>query len=1123
MKTYNLLLSSLLLFSTQGAFSLNHSDLTKDPIKLPESYSRFFPSVNRNSSSSRKSPSDVLRTASEIGGPAYGYLYYSSNSQLESGFYHIDTSTANASLEWIDEYTDWGMIMSNGWMRDGLVCGLNSFTFMGGILFYNYVELDFNTGKIEKLIPLTVNNNDLRNIYVTSAYRMMDDRMYGYGYSNDGESMGFNSAPATDIDASETILITDINDVCTSLCYNPHDDLFYGVTTDGRFVSVDHTGNQTAIFNLNIPNLRDAVTGIIYNPTDKTYIWNAFFSDNSSAFYSIDPQSKTASKLTSCPFGEEYIFMVSTELAAPKAPAESKINTINFTGASTSGTVSATLPNKYQDGTPLSSQLSWKLLIDGNPSGHGNASAGSNINIQVNNLSAGMHFFAIITETEGYPSAPVIEKKWIGNDYPSVPANVRMTTNDVTWDAVTTGANSGYLDSSALRYVVYINDEKAGETTDTSLAITLPANSPYQTYTARVEAVCHDLKSQMGVSNSVNYGEALKINPSIHYRPEEWELPLFTIVNADGLTDSEGNDLTWHYSETMGFPSFVSSYDGDDWLFFPPMLFDNTEKAYQFVMEAGLVSDTDTRGLISVFIGKDPTPEAMTQTILAPHRCEHMRGDDILEYFAVREPGVYYIGIRSVTHDVAFHISDMDIAVTNRSALVPMAPSDLSVTAAANGQLSAKVEFILPTHYSNGQEIPSDSDIQAIISSYPRTVGSTEHGELTEEITVTGKPGSKLSANVKTEQNSNLISVACALNNNVGAPVTAIIYTGVVLPYIVQNLQAEVTKDNMGMKLTWNPPVEGETDGPIGDDFYYTIWYYNDGWEFGDHIGWNIREYTYTLPQGAEQQWIRLGIMALNAAGQSEHISAVTEVIGTPYQLPMVENFPDYYEKYEPIMILRPTPQYDNTYWYVDDPADILGPQFANESHVAYIGFVNSEGPEILNAKSRLSLPKFSTKNHKNITFSIDYFGGLNEAYAAQFHILANAFGINPINFADLPKGNGWLTKSVILPESFNNLDWVEILIDNDYETDQQFALFSAYSISAESGVLDILDNSGSRIYSTGNLVHVIGFKGEQLLICDMQGKIIISRESLDDINGFTLAKGIYIVRAGDKTVKIKI
>ena len=1095
-----------------------HLPMREERVKLPESYFSFFPQKETGETKKKLQ----AKASESLSGPVYGYLYFSTDASRESGFYHIDPSTATDALEWIDYYTDWGMVMTNGWLRDGKVCGMNSFTFMGGILSYNYVELDFETGEALKLVPLKIDNNDLRNVYVTAAYRDMDDHIYGYGYSNDGESMGYNCAPATDIDASETLRITPIEEVCTSLCYSSQTDLLYGVTTEGVFVSIQpETGIQTPIFTLNIPNLRDAVTGMVYSPSDNTFIWNAYFTNNTSAFYSIDPEKKTVIRLASCPSGEEYNFMVTLEDAAPQAPAKAMITGFAFEKASTSGKVNATLPVKDNAGNQLAGNLTWRLYADGEQLSSGSAAPGALIEAEAIGLTAGNHVFAVVTESGNYRSAPAIESQWIGADYPAAPQNVVLKDTNVSWDAVTVGAHGGYIDIDDLVYTVYLNDIKAGDTKSTTLDITYPAGEPYQTYYAYVVASASGNNSEEGISNPINYGDALKINPSIHYRPEEWELPLFTTYNADGKTDSNGNDLTWRYTEEMGFPSFASGYDGDDWLFFPPMLFDNTEKAYKFVMEAGIVHDSDTRGRISVFLGKEPTPEAMTQTILPSHQCEYMRGDDILEYFSVSEPGVYYIGIRAITYTVSFHISDMDIAITDRSALLPMAVSNLTAVAGADGQLTATVTFTMPTHSTNGQPIAEDANLKAIISSNEREEGSSQPGELTEQKTISGKPGSTQTVQIRTAQNNNLITVACSLDGNVGAPASMYLYTGVVRPYIVQDLKSEVTKDNMGMKLTWNPPVEGEEEGAIGNDFYYTVWYYNDGWEFGDHVGWNIREYTYTLPQGAEQQWIRLGIMALNDAGQSYHISSVTSVIGTPYELPMVETFPDYYEEYEPIMVQRPSAAYENTYWMVDDPADVLGREFANASGVAYIGFVDPDGPEIVNAKSRLSLPKFSTKDLSGVTFTLDYFGGLNGNYAASFNILANIYGESEIELAALPKGEGWISHTLTLPEKLSNRDWVEILIDNEYATNQQFAMFSAYEISYDSHVGSVSEDVEGNIWTSGSTINIAGFRGKQLLISDMNGKTVVKREALSDINGFAVAPGVYVVKAGNTTAKV--
>ena len=71
-------------------------------------------------------------------------------------------------------------------------------------------------------------------------------------------------------------------------------------------------------------------------------------------------------------------------------------------------------------------------------------------------------------------------------------------------------------------------------------------------------------------------------------------------------------------------------------------------------------------------------------------------------------------------------------------------------------------------------------------------------------------------------------------------------------PYTVQNLKATISSDNMDVTLTWTPPVSsGDENGPIGDTFYYSLWYYADGWEFLQGIGWDELSTVVGLDPGA--------------------------------------------------------------------------------------------------------------------------------------------------------------------------------------------------------------------------------------------------------------------------------
>lgn len=1112
---------------------------TGQPVTMPDSYTRFFPAAATasplnpgdavtNIKETVKRPAlpslkNVSKAPAQDGGNLYGYLYYYQNDALEQGFYRVNPESGQGTHLWTDFYTDWSVVMTGGWLREGRVCALSSMNFMGGVLAYIYGEYDFNTGEVLDMQQLRIAPDNLVNMYLTSAYCELDDRIYGYGYGPDGSTFCFKSADATDIDGSEIVRDVDYNNVCVALCYNSQENMFYGVTTKGMFVSVDHQGNQTEIFEVELPNLSATITGLAYDPATGVYVWNPFFSNQETGIYNIDAAAQTITKVATTPSGENYIYLINTlDNVAKDAPAIAKFDGFDFAGTALSGSVKYTLPGQTYEGNPITGDLDWEFRIDGEISLTGKAAPGSALTAEAKDLTNGKHTFALTTIKDGKRSLALVKTTWIGSDTPETPANVSLTNDKATWDAVTSSVHDGYVDYSALKYVVYLNDEMVGETQQTEIAITLPVERPFNSYKVYVEAVYDGKVSEKGVSNFVTCGVPLNVTADapLHYRPEEVDLELFTYVNVDGDKNSDGSDRTWHFSDEMGFPAFSPGYEGDDWLFFPPINFDQTSKAYLYQMESGLRLNTDLTGTIGVYIGKEAKPEAMTQVILHPYSPQYMLGDFIKEYFAVPEAGTYYIGIHTITHAVSMHVSDMDISLTDRAADVPMAPTNLKLTADANAALEATATFTLPTHTANGKLLDPEKKITVNVHSYPCTPGNPVYGEQTECVTLEALPGTEQTVKVKTAQNYNTIVVECAIGENVGSSISELVYTGVVRPYIVQNLKAEVSEDNMSMKLTWTPPTEGEEPGLIGEDFFYTVWYYNGSWEFGDNVGWNTTEYTYTLKQGAEQQWVRLGIMAYNPAGQSDHVQAITEVIGTPYTLPMTEFFPNYTETYEPIMIQRPSAEYEGTYWQAEDPA-VLAPIFANTSGVAYIGFTE----DLTNVKSRLSLPKFSTKNMTDIKFSLEYFGGRgsNHTFAAQFSVLANTFGMQtPEAVADLPKGNMWITNEVTLPASIEGKEWAEVLLDAAFANDQEFAMFSAYSISGTTSVEDAVATEGT-ITATKGMLHVAGFKGESLVVADMAGRTVISVASLDDVNGFALAAGVYVVRAGERAMKVII
>lgn len=1106
--------------SSQGA----PAPVKSAAVPLPENYTRFFPAYDGTAGPAApaalptqpafRSPAMKLTSNSDV----YGYLYYFTGNKLDQGFYRINPTPGPTHL-WTDSYTaDWSMSMTGGWLRNGRLCGINTMIFMGGMLGYGQIEADLQTGEILDFRQLTVASDDFTNIYLSTAYRDLDDRVYGFGNAKEDTEYAFKAAPADNIDESRVVKVIPFEQMCVALCYNVQDDMFYGVTTEGNFVSITPAGEQSTIMPLNIPEFVPTVTGLVYSPRDNAYIYNAYLNDRKSAMYAIDPEAKTCTKLYDNLSGEEYTYLVCTaDNASAEAPARVTAANIDFRDASPDGSVSFTMPGRTSTDEPLTGTLDWKIYVDGVTVKKGSAAAGSPVAADLQNISNGMHTFAIAAGKEEKWSVPVTMHKWIGSDYPKAPSNVTLTAEKAIWDAPAESEHGGYVDFNAITYTVSLNGEKIAETSATECAVTLPSDNPYTSYQVQVTAKADNKVSEPGLSNFITYGAPLEVpaNGSLHFRPEEEETPMFQFVDIDGKLDSEGNPRNWHFSTTMGFPSFASGADGEDLLVFPPVKFDNTEKAYRFEMEAGLISDIDTTGTIEVLIGKEPTLESMTGAIIHPTRLLHMRGMIMTGFFSVPEAGTYYIGVRTHTNKVAMHISDMDISLTDRSSDVPETVSELKASAAGDGRLKAIVTFRMPEKTLSGASIPEDTELTATITSRKYVIDHPYEGEVKATSTVTGRPGETVTGEVESWQGYNTIGVSASMDEMSGVETTTWLYTGLVRPYIVNNFKSEVSDDNMSIRLSWDPPTEGEEEGAIGNSFLYTVWYYANGWKFLADAGWDTNSYVVGVEDGNPQTIVLVGVMAYNDAGQSDHIASSSEVVGVPYTLPMKETLVNGEEEYSPIAVLRPDASYNDSYWMVSDPADVNA-MFANQSGWAYIGYVGTAGAT--SAKSRISLPKFTTTGEKDVRITLVYWGGPHQA---SYRLLSDVYGSNgPEEVGTFPDGDGWISNSLTLPAKLNGLKWVQLMIDSYYPDSNSFAMISGYSVSGASGV-DGVDADGASIFSTPGMIHIAGFKGEALVISDLAGRVVVNRPELDDLCGFTVAPGTYVVKAGSVSRKL--
>lgn len=1003
-------------------------------------------------------PLAVPTAASGDDATIFGYLNNTNLSGKENGFYRINPDVTNSgTFLWQDYLTSLSWMVYTGWYRDGRVCALDGVKLDGQFMAYAYTEYAFDDGEIlsHEYIDLADDATGMLPVLLSTAYRTLDDKVYGYGYNVTGEEFSFNVADADGFKNYAAVKSVGYDNFCVSLCYNEQLDLFYGITTAGKLVQIDAQGTQTTVFDVaaKIPGLNTGVlTGMVYVPSLNAILWNAFYQSSTTGFVALDIEAKTATVLSNSAGAEIYAFLLTTETNADSAaPAVAAIDAIDFAGSALSGSISYTLPGKTQGGAPLSGNLDWTMLVDGVQTSTGSAPAGSPVTVELADMSNGNHTFSMIAAKGDHKGAPAIIHRWIGSDTPAAPTDAVLTETTVSWTAPATSVHGGYVDFDAITYTVTLNGEPLGTTSETSFEYTLPQGKPFNSYTAEVTATYDAKTSAAATSNYITYGEPLQC--PIHFRPEPKDMELMTTINVDGHKYESGVEDTWRFitADEMGFPAFASGYNGDDWLIMPPMNFDNTSKAYRYEMEIGLVHDSDTSGTYEVCIGTEPTAEAMTRVIIPQSHCLHMLGDIIEEFFAVPEAGVYYIGIHAVTGTVSFHVSDIDITLSDRDADVPTGVTDLEATPGADGSLSATVSFKMPLTTADGRLLDAATVITATVTSESTVPGKPDQSTPVASKQVSGAPGSLQTVEIETAQNYNNITVTCTVEGRTGKGETVLVYTGVVRPYLVNDFAASLSDDNLTVTLTWTAPTEGEEEGPIGTSFYYEVYYYDSGWKYLDEVGWNQTEYSYSVEAGTQLFYTTLGVMAHNAAGISYHIVGTGFSIGEPVQLPWTNDL-DNDIAWDNTVVMRPSDEYNGTYWLPGDPAAILSPIFAVPGNLAMMGYT-VDGQT--NLKAMLALPKFSTAGLTDATITFNYWGGMA---AAQMRLLGQAYGMTePVLIAELLFDDaGWTSATYTLPDELQDKGWVILMVDADITDDQTFAIFSKYTLSPTSGLTDV-------------------------------------------------------------------
>ena len=620
--------------------------------------------------------------------PFYGYMVYS-DTEPDLGVFKI-TPPQTFSLSCIDPYDELGfdLIPNNGWYVDGILNGV-SLWYMDAYtpVFYFSYSLNLATGE---LLDYTEYNNWMTYDSVFDICTLNPDDGLIYGYALDINSSPWQYywawASPDNITDIHHIKPADTDDHFMALCYHPDEQIFYGITADFIFASIDTQGNIDYIKPL--PYFEDAAfvrlqSGLIWDPATDLFYWNAQIYDplfeiigGFLSTISTDGVYEHGPQLYGNP---QFSFFYTPEVYVnPARPLMPQIKNVEFADGSLQGTMTVEIPSTYGSGQPLPSNLTYTALLDNNVYKTGSATPGQTLTVDYTLQEFGNYILGISVSAGNETSKVASYPLYVGFDTPLAPQNVILSPTQVTWQPVTAGVNNGYLDPKAVTYQVSINDEVVATVSTTSCTVDLLDNGALKRYTATVKAMAGGQVSAPATSNTIVAGTPVSL--PISYTPTESEFENMTVFNADNDEyDQEGyygsKEITWElcpYGLFSGGTEWRTDYM-NDYIFLPPVYLTTGEDKYNLAFDSGLYNDYFTDEYLNVVYATSPIEDGVEDAILSNYTPtaylaaadnKFTEWDRVSVPFSVPKDGVYYIGFQCVSDPWMFGIYIRNINLT---------------------------------------------------------------------------------------------------------------------------------------------------------------------------------------------------------------------------------------------------------------------------------------------------------------------------------------------------------------------------------------------------------------------------------------------------------------------------
>ena len=863
------------------------------------------------------------------------------------------------------------------------------FTQLYGAIFASYYEYDVNTWKVVKYDDL----RDNAMIAVSATYDQTSGKVYGCFYTSDLKGLTIGTV---DYDKAEREVLCPTDLTFLVMAADKYGRLF-GIDRNADLYRIDKkTGAQTKIGNTGVTIGAYYQSAAFDFKTNKLYWASASDSEENNVLYEVNVNTGQATEIKEFPDNEQLVCLYIPQTVDKKAPQVVSDIELNFTDASTTGAVKFKLPTKAVDNSALSENLEYFILVDGDTLKTGTAAPGAIVNENVT-VVGGKTPFVIFVKNNAGESKRIVEKKWIGRDIPLQPEGIKLTLDTkskvtLTWTAPTKGKNGGYVNPSDLRYkIVRYPDEVV--VADSHVGTTFSEEITSRKLTAyyyKVSAVNEGYTGEEIVSNKVLVGDPLEA-PYVEEFDGQPAFDLFTVFDAN----KDGRTWVMNKVDNMVYNQFNTVRDADDWLISPPIHLNNDRQYFfSFVVQSTNKLNTER---ISASLGNG-TVINESYKVIVPDTSFH--GPDAVTLstlVSVEKDSIYNFAFHATSPSNQGYLFLHKIIVTEGPRYsAPDSITDYTLTAGAEGDLSAELKFRTPTKDLKGKDVGTLTKVEIL-----------RNGKLIHTIENPAK-GAMLTYKDKSDDIANgfnKYTVVVSNASGAGRVVERDVYIGYDLPRAPQNIKLVDNFDGTAL-LSWDSPgIKGVNDGYVDEsELTYNVFSVQGESVSTFRTGVTERSLDITdVPQTGEQSLFYFLLKASSSVGESKIGRSPWIIAGSPYTLPFHEGFPG--------------GNIENGFW-TRDKAGKNNIEIVNETSsdndggcLKFLADKCGESASISSGKIDLA-----QANNPNLLFSYYAVPGKDNVIQVEISKDGNAPQVvSTINYKDLEGDEGWRIKKVDL------------------------------------------------------------------------------------------------------------